>query len=136
LARQSVVVSKSRRLLSVPFEGKDAPSRSAEFAHPDILIGLSVLSYRLAGLRLRDVKDLLQELKMKLTQVIAILRPVSAFLFTFLSRNLAPWPFEALVLCLMNGAAIAPMEALACFHLNLYSHVQCLKSSWNFYSSP
>ena len=30
---------ESRRLLAVPFVGKDVPSRSSEFAHPDVLIG-------------------------------------------------------------------------------------------------
>jgi len=69
LAKKSVVISKSRRLLSVPFEGKDAPSRSAEFAHPDIAIGLTVRSYRLHGLRERDLRDLIQELKNKMMQV-------------------------------------------------------------------
>jgi hypothetical protein len=131
LARESVVVSKSRRLLAVPFEGKDAPSRSAEFAHPDILIGLSVLSYRLHGLRSRDLKDLLQELKMKLTQVIFFRRSASALRVTLFSRNLALWLFAAPASCLMSGAVNAPTEALECFHLKLFSRVQCLTSSWN-----
>ena len=39
----------SRRLLAVPFLGKDVPSRSSEFAHPDVLIGLTVLAYRYEG---------------------------------------------------------------------------------------
>ena len=69
LAKRSVVISKSRRLLSVPFEGKDAPSRSAEFAHPDIAIGLTAHSYRLHGLRERDLRDLIQELKNNMMQV-------------------------------------------------------------------
>ena len=30
---------KSRKLLAVPFLGKDVPSRASEFAHPDIVIG-------------------------------------------------------------------------------------------------
>ena len=69
LAKKSVVISKSRRLLCVPFEGKDAPSRCAEFAHPDIAIGLTVNSYRLHGLRNRDLRDLIQELKNIMMQV-------------------------------------------------------------------
>ena len=28
----------SRRVMAVPFVGKDVPSRSSEFAHPDVLI--------------------------------------------------------------------------------------------------
>ncbi len=36
----------SRLKLSVPFVGKDVPSQSSEFAHPDIILGLSVFGYR------------------------------------------------------------------------------------------
>ena len=32
--------------MAVPYVGKDVPSRSSEFAHPDVLIGLTVLAYR------------------------------------------------------------------------------------------
>ena len=35
---------KSRRLLAVPFVGKDVPSLASEFSHPDIQIGLAVLA--------------------------------------------------------------------------------------------
>lgn len=28
------------------FIGKDVPSKASEFAHPDVIIGLSVLAYR------------------------------------------------------------------------------------------
>lgn len=45
---------KSRKLLAVPFVGKDVPSRSSEFAHPDVVIGLSIAAYRYEGLRLMD----------------------------------------------------------------------------------
>ena len=41
----------SRVRMAVPFVGKDVPSRSSEFAHPDVLIGLTVLAYRFNGLR-------------------------------------------------------------------------------------
>lgn len=37
---------ESRRLLAVPFVGKDVPSETNEFAHPDIVIGLTILAYR------------------------------------------------------------------------------------------
>ena len=30
---------RSRKLLAVPFVGKDAPSPAAEFSHPDVAIG-------------------------------------------------------------------------------------------------
>jgi hypothetical protein len=89
-----------RRLMAVPFVGKDVPSRSSEvhrcvsaralfaaeqctqFAHPDALIGLTVLAYRYegawcvrcdrarscrcgayTGLRRSDVKRVVQQLK-------------------------------------------------------------------------
>eukprot|EP00937_MAST-01D_sp_MAST-1D-sp2_P005839 g5839.t1 len=53
----------SRKLMAVPFVGKDVPSRSSEFAHPDVLIGLSVLAYRYEGLRLSDMRALVKQLK-------------------------------------------------------------------------
>ena len=40
------LVPRSRLKLAVPFIGKDVPSKSSEFAHPDIIIGLTVLAYR------------------------------------------------------------------------------------------
>ena len=33
--------------MAVPFIAKDVPSHAAEFAHPDVLIGLTILAYRL-----------------------------------------------------------------------------------------
>ena len=50
----------ARRLLAVPFVGKDVPSHAAEFAHPDALIGLTVLAYRHEGLRRSDFVGLLK----------------------------------------------------------------------------
>ena len=49
----------SRELLAVPFVGKDAASRSSEFAHPEVILGLTVNAYRVSGLRARDMKRLL-----------------------------------------------------------------------------
>ena len=52
----------TRAKLSIPFIGKDVPSPSSEFAHPDITIGLTLLSFRYEGLRMSDfdaVLDLL-----------------------------------------------------------------------------
>ncbi|OQS06902.1 hypothetical protein THRCLA_20266 [Thraustotheca clavata] len=53
----------SRLLLAVPFVGKDVPSRSSEFAHPDVLIGLTILAYRYEGIRRNDVKTIVSQLK-------------------------------------------------------------------------
>ena len=58
-----MTVGMSRRLMAVPFVGKDVPSRSSEFAHPDVLIGLTVLGYRYAGLRLSDLRHVVTQLK-------------------------------------------------------------------------
>eukprot|EP01060_Flectonema_neradi_P029194 TRINITY_DN3976_c6_g1_i2.p1 TRINITY_DN3976_c6_g1~~TRINITY_DN3976_c6_g1_i2.p1 ORF type:complete len:3023 (+),score=543.42 TRINITY_DN3976_c6_g1_i2:1734-10802(+) len=54
---------KSRRLLAVPFVGKDTPSASSEFQNPDVVIGFTSLSYRFDGLRRDDFKHMLQMLK-------------------------------------------------------------------------
>ncbi|RHY98210.1 hypothetical protein DYB35_004616 [Aphanomyces astaci] len=53
----------SRLLLAVPFVGKDVPSRSSEFAHPDVLIGLTILAYRYEGIRRSDAKTIVSQLK-------------------------------------------------------------------------
>jgi hypothetical protein len=37
---------ESRRVLAVPFVGKDVPSAASEFSHPDVVIGFSILGYR------------------------------------------------------------------------------------------
>src|SRR5690348_13506099 len=65
----------TRRLLAVPFVGKDVPSRASEFAHPDITIGcsslfscsgLSILAYRYEGVRPSDFKEVLKSLQLKM----------------------------------------------------------------------
>ncbi|MBK9963211.1 MAG: DUF3645 domain-containing protein [Saprospiraceae bacterium] len=38
------------------------PSRSSEFAHPDIIIGLTILGYRYEGLRWTDFVDIIESL--------------------------------------------------------------------------
>ena len=47
---------RSRFKLAIPFVGKDCPSRASEFAHPDIIISLTVLAYRYEGLRRAEFK--------------------------------------------------------------------------------
>eukprot|EP01053_Blabericola_migrator_P011121 Blabericola_migrator_1__11120@NODE_64_length_15686_cov_41_644215_g57_i0_p1_GENE_NODE_64_length_15686_cov_41_644215_g57_i0NODE_64_length_15686_cov_41_644215_g57_i0_p1_ORF_typecomplete_len4495_score928_11DUF3638/PF12340_8/1_1e37DUF3638/PF12340_8/8e05DUF3645/PF12359_8/3_3e03DUF3645/PF12359_8/4_2e12Nop14/PF04147_12/0_00073SDA1/PF05285_12/2_4e03SDA1/PF05285_12/0_046AAA_11/PF13086_6/2_8AAA_11/PF13086_6/4_6e02MDM1/PF15501_6/8_1YL1/PF05764_13/18_NODE_64_length_15686_cov_41_644215_g57_i014513629 len=56
----------SRQLLAVPFVGKDTPSESSEFANADVLIGFTILAYRLEGLRLGDLQLTLENLKAQL----------------------------------------------------------------------
>jgi len=53
-----IPMTLSRKLLAIPFSGKDVPSRMAEFSNPDISIGLTVLAYMYEGMRQRDVVDL------------------------------------------------------------------------------
>ena len=52
-----------RLLMAIPFVGKDVPSKASEFAHPDVLIGLTVLAYRYEGLRASDVTSIITQLK-------------------------------------------------------------------------
>ena len=54
---------KSRKMLAVPYVGKDRPSPTSEFSHPDVLIGLSLISYRLNGLRRDDLRELVLSLR-------------------------------------------------------------------------
>jgi len=53
----------TRFKLAILFVGKDVPSRSSEFAHPDVIIGLSVTAYRYEGLRYTDFVDVIAELR-------------------------------------------------------------------------
>ena len=56
-------LSHTRALVAVPFVAKDVPSRSSEFSHPDVLIGLTVLAFRIEGLRKSDVLHIITSLK-------------------------------------------------------------------------
>lgn len=54
LEADGVKIPTSRKLTAVPFIAKDVPSRASEFAHPDVLIGLTILAFRCEGLREKD----------------------------------------------------------------------------------
>ena len=54
---------RSRKLLAVPFVGKDVPSDASEFAHPEVLIGLSICAMRYEGVREGDLKVVMKSLK-------------------------------------------------------------------------
>ena len=58
----------SRKLLGIPFVGKDVPSPAAEFAQPDVLIGATILAYRYEGMRRSDLKTCIRLLKENLQQ--------------------------------------------------------------------
>eukprot|EP01059_Diplonema_ambulator_P001287 TRINITY_DN11037_c0_g1_i6.p1 TRINITY_DN11037_c0_g1~~TRINITY_DN11037_c0_g1_i6.p1 ORF type:complete len:2473 (+),score=747.89 TRINITY_DN11037_c0_g1_i6:4581-11999(+) len=56
-------MARSRQLLAVPFVGKDAPSESSEFQHPDMAIGLTVHSVMQDGLRPVDLVEVISDLR-------------------------------------------------------------------------
>ena len=62
-AKDDPRMPKSRKLLAVPFVGKDVPSRASEFSHPDVVIGLTILAYRYEGLRPTDFDQVLRRLR-------------------------------------------------------------------------
>lgn len=63
LEDDGVKIPTSRKLVAVPFVAKDVPSRASEFAHPDVLIGLTILAYRYEGLRKTDLRLVMRHLK-------------------------------------------------------------------------
>ena len=63
---EDVQQSSSRMLLAVPFAGKDAPTRSSEFAHPEMQVCLSILAYRYEGLRESDMRAVVDSLKVEM----------------------------------------------------------------------
>ena len=65
---ENPLMSETRGMLGIPFIGKDMPSPAAEFQHPDVLVGLSYLSYRYQGLRKSDLADLLSTLSDRYTR--------------------------------------------------------------------
>ena len=53
----------SRKLCAVPFVGKDVPSRSSEFAQPDVVIGNTILAFRYDGMRPSDFRSLVKHMR-------------------------------------------------------------------------
>ena len=66
---------ESRSKLAIPFVGKDTPAPASEFAHPDIIIGLSIVAYRIEHLRLEDIHDIIKLLQVKFRQEVAYPKP-------------------------------------------------------------
>jgi len=83
---------QSRRLMAVPFTGKDVPSRASEFAHPDVLIGLTVLASRYSGIRKADLRRVVVQLKHDFSRQSGPrhARPAAALFSSWLKR--APGP--------------------------------------------
>lgn len=49
--------------IAIPFKGQDNPSARSEFSHPDVMIGLTILSYYYQGLHVDQLKKALLALK-------------------------------------------------------------------------
>lgn len=97
----------SRRLLAVPFVGKDVPSRASEFANPEVLIGLTVLAYRYEGMRLGDVTHVVKQMKADLAfEVGPFSQRPSCILF-------AEWTEQAAVARQRAAAALAGVASPA-----------------------
>ncbi|CAK0867309.1 unnamed protein product [Prorocentrum cordatum] len=56
----------TRAKLAIPFIGKDVPSPCSEFAHPDIVLGLTSFAYRYEGLRHSDFDEVMAVLAERL----------------------------------------------------------------------
>jgi hypothetical protein len=54
---------RTRWKLAIPFVSKDVPSRSSEFAHPDVIISLTFLAYRYEGLRFEDFTEVINAVR-------------------------------------------------------------------------
>lgn len=90
-ASRSAGNAPSRLLLAVPFIGKDVPSRSSEFAHPDVLIGLTILAYRYEGIRVSDLVRIVSQLKQDFSRQLGPRdqRPASAMFREWVTSGLA-----------------------------------------------
>ena len=65
---------RTRWKLAIPFISKDVPSRSSEFAHPDVVIGLTFLGYRYEGLRFEDFCEVIAEVRAQLSKEVGPMR--------------------------------------------------------------
>ena len=70
---------RTRWKLAIPFISKDVPSRSSEFAHPDVVIGLTFLGYRYEGLRFEDFTEVVTELRAQLEKEVGPVRDRKAY---------------------------------------------------------
>lgn len=79
----------SRRLLAVPFIGKDCPSDTNEFSDPDVVIGFTILAYRYNGLRSKDFSFMIKKLQLKLKSETGMLdrRPTSKLFRSWVSLS-------------------------------------------------
>jgi len=73
------MMPRTRWKLAIPFVSKDVPSRSSEFAHPDVVISLTFLAYRYQGLRYEDFEEVISELRAQLTKEVGPMRERTAY---------------------------------------------------------
>jgi hypothetical protein len=57
------LMPRTRWKLAIPFVSKDVPSRSSEFAHPDVIVSLTFLAYRYEGLRYDDFIEVISAIR-------------------------------------------------------------------------
>ncbi|XP_018917386.2 uncharacterized protein [Bemisia tabaci] len=60
-----------KKLIAIPFFGKDAPSPRAEFSHPDVTLGFTITSYMYHGLNKQQLKESLMRLKDQFSHQVA-----------------------------------------------------------------
>jgi len=91
--RQPPSAPESRRLMAVPFLAKDVPSTNSEFAHPDVLIGLTVLAFRYESLRPDDMRRIAKQLKADFSRQIGAKsrRPAHLLIERWKARGRAAW---------------------------------------------
>jgi Ca2+-binding EF-hand superfamily protein len=61
-------IPETRAKLAIPFLGKDVPSETSEFAHPDVIIGLTYMAYRYEGLRYADFCEIIDSMHSSLSK--------------------------------------------------------------------
>ncbi|CAJ1419897.1 unnamed protein product [Effrenium voratum] len=144
----------TRAKLAIPFVGKDVPSQSSEFAHPDVVIGLTILAYRYEGLRREDFDEVLGMLCDRLeSEAGAVLeRPTSLLWRTWVEESGADFCVKqaeldeqtsSQVLGLEEGGALQKPDRMLPLHLlerrneanmaQLFELVRKLPSAVHFY---
>lgn len=57
---------KENEKFAVPYIGKDRPAYNSQFSHPDVLTAMSVISFKLHGLRFEDTMEFLTTLQKRI----------------------------------------------------------------------
>ncbi|PYI01554.1 hypothetical protein BO78DRAFT_423452 [Aspergillus sclerotiicarbonarius CBS 121057] len=110
-----------RCMMAVPFRAKGIPSENAEFAHPDVAITLTCLSYYYHGLTLDQVRQCFTLLAKK--------NDPGAEYQHWIQREISSLPEELRLLSAVN------LEDAGTFHQILYPHLKYQKGLTDFYLS-